>query len=95
MVCVDDGGLDAVEKQLMTYMTTMCQGLSMHDMSLMQDKLDGFRSMDLSIREIEQLTDCGELVARWAGRDMRYWPEPRIVKASAGREVGILYWPNH
>lgn len=64
-------------------------------MSSLQDALGGFQTMNLSVKEIKQLTECGELVASWAGLDMEYWPELKIVKASAGREVGILCRPSH
>ena len=60
----------------------------------MQCALDDLRSVGLTIEEMKQMTECGELVARWAGYDIRHWPETRVVKASGGREVGISYPPS-
>lgn len=37
--------------------------------------------MGLSVEEVEQVTECGELVARWAGHDMKSWPDVRAVVA--------------
>ena len=90
LVRIHDGMLDPVERQLINYLTLMCRGLLMHSLYSMQDALDGPWTMGLSAKEITQLTECGELVARWAGRDMKYWPELKIVKAIAGREVVLL-----
>lgn len=67
-----------METELITYMAIACQGLT----KTVQNHLGELLRMGLSVEQVEQLTDCGEMVARWAGYDMRKWPDVRAVAES-------------
>ena len=74
----DDSVLDLVESELITYIAIACLGLPPN----VQNHLGGLLRMGLSVEQVEQVTECGEMVARWAGHDMRGWPDVRAVAAS-------------
>lgn len=78
MFYADDAVLDFKESELITYMAIACQGLP----ATVQNHLGGLLGMGLSVEQVEQVTECGEMVARWAGYDMRNWPNVRAVAAS-------------
>lgn len=90
MTCANDWELDAVERQLVTYMGLKCPGSTWQSIGDPQRALEGLQEMDLSIKDIVQVTECGKLVALWAGPDMRYWLELKIL-TNGGREYPILY----
>ena len=80
MFYADDSVLDALETELITYTAIACQGLP----TTVQNHLGGLLTMGLTLEEIEQVTACSELVARWAGYDMKSWPDVRAVAAELG-----------
>lgn len=77
MFYADESVLDWTETELITYMAIACQGLP----TTVQNHLGGLLRMGLTVEEVEQVTACGELVARWAGYDMKSWPDVRAVVA--------------
>lgn len=77
MFYADESVLDALETELITYMAIACQGLP----TTVQNHLGGLLRMGLSVEEVEGVTKCGELVARWAGCSMKSWPDVRAVVA--------------
>ena len=91
MTSVNDWELGAVERQLITYMSLTCQGTLKQDLGPMQSALDELWYTGLSTKHLMQMTERGELVARWADYDMRYWPVLKIFKAN-GRETPMLYY---
>lgn len=78
MFYADESVLDFMESELITYTAIACQGLP----GTVQNHLGGLLRMGLSVEEVEQVTECGELVARWAGHDMKSWPDVKAVVAS-------------
>lgn len=80
MFYADDSVLDALETELITYMAIACQGLE----TTVRNHLGGLLRMGLSVEEVEGVTDCGLMVARWAQRDTTGWPDVRAVVASLG-----------
>ncbi|CAD6579971.1 MAG: hypothetical protein ASARMPRED_009310 [Alectoria sarmentosa] len=78
MFYADDSVLDLMETQLITYTAIACQGLP----TSAQNHLGGLLRMGLSVEDVELVTQCGELVARWAGHDMKSWPDVRTAAAS-------------
>lgn len=89
----DDWVLDAVERQRVTYMAIICEGLLVNSDISMHDASEDLQGMGVSLEETQQMTECGELVARWADVDMRYWPELRIMK-HGDREYLLLRHPS-
>lgn len=59
----DDTVLGFVDTELITYTAIMCQGLQV----TIHNHLGGLLGMGLSVEEIEGVTECGELVAKWSG----------------------------
>lgn len=80
MFYADDSVLDALETELITYMAIACQGLE----TTVRNHLGGLLRMGLSVEEVEGVTECGLMVARWAERDTTGWPDVRAVVASLG-----------
>ena len=73
----DDALLDLMETELITYIAIVCLGIGPG----VQNHLGGLLRMGLSVEQVEQVTECGEMVAKWAGHDMRNWPDVRAVAA--------------
>ena len=63
MFYADDSVLGNVETELITYTAIICQGLGV----TVQNHIGGLLGMGLSEEEIEGVTECGEMVAKWAG----------------------------
>ncbi|KAF6241037.1 hypothetical protein HO173_000831 [Letharia columbiana] len=73
----DDTVLGFVDTELITYTAIMCQGLQV----TIHNHLGGLLGMGLSVEEIEGVTECGELVAKWSGVDTSGWPDVREIAA--------------
>ncbi|KAF6218599.1 hypothetical protein HO133_005950 [Letharia lupina] len=73
----DDTILGFVDTELITYTAIMCQGLQV----TIHNHLGGLLGMGLSVEEIEGVTECGELVAKWSGVDTSGWPDVREIAA--------------
>ena len=78
MFYADESVLDNLESELITYMAIACQGLATN----VQNHLGGLLRMGLTVEDVEKVTECGEMVARWAGHDLKSWPDVRAVVAS-------------
>ncbi|KAL9094133.1 MAG: hypothetical protein Q9165_003548 [Trypethelium subeluteriae] len=65
----DDGVLDTLETELITYTAIACQGLHVP----LVNHLEGLKRMGLSAAEAEGVTECGKAVAQWAGQDTSAW----------------------
>ena len=78
MFYADESVLDNLESELITYMAIACQGLPTN----VQNHLGGLLRMGLTVEDVEKVTECGEMVARWAGHDLKSWPDVRAVVAS-------------
>jgi hypothetical protein len=74
----DDRVFGTLETELILYTAIACQGLR----TTVENHLGGLLRMGLSVEEIEGVTACAELVARWAGYNMSAWPNVREVAAS-------------
>lgn len=86
MFFADDAVLDAMDSVLITYTAIACQGLP----ATFQGHLGGLLRMGLSIEDVERVTECGEMVARWAGYNMKDWPDVKAVVASLGCMLPLL-----
>ena len=76
MFFADSSVLDSKETELICYTAIVCQSLPV------QIHLGGLQRMGLSLEEIEGVTECAKLVAKWAGCDLGSWPHVRAVAAS-------------
>ena len=59
----DDTVLGNVETELITYTAIVSQGLQV----TVKNHLRGLLGMGLSVEEIECVTECGKIVAKWSG----------------------------
>ena len=57
----DDATLDFMESELIMYVAIACQGLQ----ATVQNHLGELLRMGLSVEQVEQVAECGEMVARW------------------------------
>ena len=71
----NDSVLGNLEAELIMYTAIVCQGLRVPT----ENQLEGLHRMGLTVGEIEGVTACAELVARWAGHDMKSWPNVREI----------------
>ena len=71
----DDSVLGNLEAELIMYTAIVCQGLRVPT----ENQLEGLHRMGLTVEEIQGVTACAELVARWAGHDMQGWPNVREI----------------
>ena len=65
----DDGVLDMLETELITYTAIACQGLHVP----LANHLGGLRRMGLSAAEAEGVTTCAKTVVQWVGKDTSGW----------------------
>ena len=59
----DDKVLGTVDTELITYTAIVSLGLQV----TVHNHLRGLQGMGLDLEEIEGVTECGKLVARWSG----------------------------
>ncbi|QSZ30457.1 hypothetical protein DSL72_000011 [Monilinia vaccinii-corymbosi] len=65
----DDGVLDNLETELLTYTAIVCQGLPV----TIVNHLMGLKRMGVNAAEAEGITKCAQAVAEWAGQDTSAW----------------------
>src|ERR1700712_1749365 len=65
----DDGVLDMLETELITYTAIVCQGLHVP----LINHLEGLKRMGLNMEEAQDVTACAKAVAQWAGQDTSAW----------------------
>ncbi|KAL9066446.1 MAG: hypothetical protein Q9161_007585, partial [Pseudevernia consocians] len=69
--------LDTVDTQLINYTAIVSQGLKV----TVRTHLGGLSNMGLNLEEIEGVTKCGEIIAKWAGVDTAGWPDVKGIAA--------------
>ncbi len=75
MFYADERVLNFMELELITYTVIACEDLPI------TNHLKSLERMGLSVEEIGKVTECGELIAKWAG-DEDGWPDLRAMVAS-------------
>ena len=73
----DDAVLDAVDTQLINYTAIVSQGLGV----TVRIHLGGLLGLGLNVEEIEGVTECGKLIAKWAGVETVGWPDVKAMAA--------------
>ena len=78
----DHAVLDTVDTQLINYTAIVSQGLKV----TVRTHLGGLSNMGLNVEEIEGVTRCGEVIAKWAGVDTAGWPDVKGIVAEFGKQ---------